>query len=298
MKKLTMGLGLALVSVSLLLSAAPAQCAQGRAISLRVLEKTLKDSSSKQALTLCGITRLYGFVVDSDSRDIILVGKVDPSYPSLRADDLVVALRYANMVYARQEGNVRYYTPPGCSIDPDPDVIQQLRQVGYGRGSSAEDRQAVSEEWEAIGRQPQKVRVMGVPFDTHFAKVMVDADYYMKRLTNGSVDLGVAGFTSLMSMQIDAAREELASGSESTEPEHSLNRFWFCPGQTTYEEGDGLVMLKTSQVKMSPFFLPCCDASRTSANCRNFTSGCTAMRSTLLNWREYMYPPSEFTAQT
>jgi len=125
-KQLTTGLGLALAAVSLFLSAASAHCAQGRAISLRVLEQTLKAGSSQQAFKLCGITRLSGFVVDPDSKDIILVGKVDPSYPPLWADDLVVALRYANMVYARRRGNVRYYTPPGCSIDPNPAVIQQF----------------------------------------------------------------------------------------------------------------------------------------------------------------------------
>ena len=53
---------------------------------------------------------------------------------------------------------------------------------------------------------------MGVPFDTHFAKVMVNADYYMKRLVNGSVDLNVAGFRSLMSMSVDAGKKALAAG--------------------------------------------------------------------------------------
>jgi hypothetical protein len=238
----------------LICAACPAVGAQesgaGRALSMRMLETTLKAGNSQQALTLCGITRFLGFVVDPAGKDIILVGRVDPAYPRLQADDLIVALRYAHRKYARREGDILYYTPPGCSIDPDPEVLQQLRHVGDGRGSSDEDRAAVAAEWEMVGRRPQNVRVLGVPFDTHFAQVMVDADYYMKRLSNGSVDLGIDGFRGVMAMREGRARTELALGLDSAEPEHSLNRFWFCPGEATYEESDGLVMLRECQVKL------------------------------------------------
>lgn len=227
-----------------------AQAVQGRAVSLKMLEKVLKDGTSKQAHTLCGLTRVSGFVVDPKARDIIIVGKVDPSYPALQVDDLAVALRSASRLYARTEGNVRYYTSPGCSIDPEPETIRQLQRAGSGRGSGETDLQASAAEWERIGRQPQKVRVMGVPFDTHFAKVMVDADYYMKRLANGSVELGIPGFTSVTAMRVEETRQEFRSGAESSGPQSTLNRFWFCPGETTYEDGDGLVMLKECRVKL------------------------------------------------
>lgn len=238
------------IAAVLALAACPTSAEQGRAVSLKMLEKVLKDGTSKAAHTLCGVTRVSGFVVDAKSKDIVLVGEVDPSYPELQADDFIVALRAANRLYARREGNVRYYTPPGCSIDPDPKTIQQLQQVKFGRGNSQADRQAAAEEWEAIGRQPQKVRVLGVPFDTHFAKVMVDADYYMKRLSNGSVDLGIPGFLSAVSMRVEDTREEFRSGVRSSQPTSTLNRFWFCPGECNYEEADGLVMLKDCRVKL------------------------------------------------
>lgn len=240
----------AAVTITLFAASSQAQADQGRAVSLKMLAHTLKNGTSKQALMLCGITRLSGFVIDPKSKDIILIGKVDPSYPGLQTDDFVVALRYAHMIYAKREGNVRYYTPPGCSIDPDPKIIQQLRQVGRGRESGDGDRKATAKQWESIGRQPQKVRVLGVPFDTHFAKVMVDADYYMKRLSNGSVDLSIDGFTGLMPMHIAQAKANLFSETLLTEPQHSLNRFWFCPGEATYEEDEGLLLLRNCQVKL------------------------------------------------
>ncbi len=250
MTRLARPLASAAVAITLLMISFPVHAAQGRAVSLKMLEKVLKDGTLKQALTLCGVTRPSGFIVDPKSKDVILLGKVDPSYPSLQVDDFVVALRAANRLYARREGNVRYYTSPGCSIDPDPRTIQQLRQVKGASGSGDKDRQAVSIKWEAIGRQPQQVRVLGVPFDTHFAKVMVDADYYMKSLSNGSVDLEIPGFTSIMSMRAEETRAEFRSGIESSEPQSSMNRFWFCPGETTYEEGDGLVTLRECRVKL------------------------------------------------
>ncbi len=248
MRRAMVSVVLALVLVGL--CSITADAAKGRALSMRMLEKTLRERSSKQALKLCGITRLQGFIVDSGARDIILVGSVDPTYPTLHADDLVVAFRSAHMVYVQRKGNVRYFTPPGCSIDPDPKVLQQLRQVGRGAGSGDDRRQAVNREWEAVGKQPQKVRVLGVPFDSRFAKVMVDADYFMKSLSNGSVDLEIPGFVSLMSLGADQLKEALATGVQPNDMDHALNRFWFSPGEATYEENDGLVRLRECQVRL------------------------------------------------
>jgi len=250
MTKLIRSLLPAAIIVVLAFITLSAHAAQGRAVSLKMLEKVLKDGTSKAAHTLCGVTRISGYVVDAKSKDIILVGKVDPSYPALQVDDFVIALRAANRLYARREGNVRYYTPPGCSIDPDPKTIRQFQQAKAGRGSSEADRRALAAEIEDIGRQPQTVRVLGVPFDTHFAKVMVDADYYMKRLSNGSVDLGIPGFVSMTSMRVEETREEFRTGVQSSQPSSLLNRFWFCPGECTYDEADGFVLLKDCRVKL------------------------------------------------
>ncbi len=249
MTKLTGTLTSAALTLALALTLSAADAAQGRAVSLRMLEKVLKEGTLKAAHTLCGITRVSGFVVDAKSKDIVLVGKVDPSCPALHADDFIVALRAANMLYARREGNTRYYTAPGCSIDPDPKTIRQLQQAQSRHDDSESGYQALIREWEAIGRQPQQVRVLGVPYDTRFASVMVDADYYMKRLSNGSVDLGIPGFTSVMAMNVEETKKEFRSGITS-QPSNSLNRFWFCPGESTYEENDGFVMLKECKVRL------------------------------------------------
>ena len=194
---------------------------------------------------------MSGYVVDEKSHDVVLVGKVDAGLPGLRLDDFVVALRNAWMVYARVSGRVRYYSDPGCSIDPDPRVLGQLRDLRGGSVSysSPGELEAAGDQWRAVGKQPQKVRVMGVPFDCHFAKVMVDADYYMKRLVNGSVSLGIDGFVSLSDMHLKARRERARSGGPDIGGS-SMSRFWFSPGDVTYEDRQGLVALKSCPVRL------------------------------------------------
>ena len=206
-----------------------------------------------EAERLCGITQVTGYLTDDETRDVIVIGRVDPSLPPLHLDDLAIALRNVWLTYARTEGRTRYYSPPGCSIDPNPENLRELQRVGTNMHDSAtsDKMDSALDQWSKIGRRPQSVRVMGVPFDSRFAKVMVDADYYMKRLVNGSVALGISGFQSLGEMTAEVVRQELAKGSETSSiPEHSLNRFWFSPGESTYEEDDGVITLKSCRVKL------------------------------------------------
>ena len=223
-----------------------------RAVSLAAVSAAMRSGRmTAAARSLCGITRVSGYVVDEKSHDVVLVGKVDPSLPGLRLDDFVVALRNAWMAYARVSGRVRYYSDPGCSIDPDPRVLGQLRDLSADSNSlsSPEELEAEADRWRAVGSQPQKVRVMGVPFDCHFAKVMVDADYYMKRLVNGSVSLGIDGFVSLSDMHLKQRRERARSGATDA-AKSSMNRFWFSPGDVTYEDQQGFVALKSCPVRL------------------------------------------------
>lgn len=239
--------------VATVLSMAHATPPPSRAVSLNALSAAMQSGEmAKQAESLCGLTRVSGYVIDAKSKDIVVVGKVDPTLPPLNLDDFTVALRNAWHMYTQTRGRVRYYSDPGCSIDPDPRVLGQLRELTSSPldFTNSDEVKARTAQWREIGRQPQKVRVMGVPFDSNFAKVMVDADYYMKRLVNGSVSLGIDGFRSLTDLHITRIREEMHSKSDSSTPESSMSRFWFSPGDCTYEDGDGFVVLKSCTVKL------------------------------------------------
>jgi len=256
-----------------------------RAVSLRVLQSVLQAGNSQQAQRLCGITRATGYILDKKGRDIILVGEVDSMSSPLYLDDFVVALRNARLIYVQRKGRAYYYAPPGCSIDPNPQVLRQLQEVNRNYPNiptDPEQKQRFLDEWSAIGKQPQKVRVMGVPFDSRFAKVMVDADYYMKRLVDGSVALNIDGFESLTDITVNAAKQDMENGRPSSVPEHSLNRFWFCPGETTFTEDDGVVLLQSCPVRLltEEEFLTSSGAvagrGRPSAFAKRFTEAFTA----------------------
>ena len=231
------------------------QPSKGRAVSLRVLEGMARKCMAKgkcpeNILELCGLKKINGFVIDEKNRDLILVGKVDATPPSLYLEDFVIALRNAWWKYAPLKGNTYYYSAPGCSIDPNPETIQRLQQVGRGILSSSGEMEKGLRKWHTICGESQKVRVLGTPFDSHFAKITVDADYYMKRLVNGSVSLGIEGFESLTDMTLSKAKEDVIQGRPISIPLSSLNRFWFFPGENWYVEDKGVVLIKRCQVKL------------------------------------------------
>ena len=106
-----------------------------------------------------GIQRIHGFVLDLQKEDVFLVGSpAQLLINRIDIDSLIVGLR---SVWA--EG-----LTPAVSLDAFPDA-----PAG-----------------------PQYVRVMSVPQDTTFAKIMLDADYAMKRITFGDLKVDVAGFQS------------------------------------------------------------------------------------------------------
>jgi hypothetical protein len=89
-----------------------------------------------------------------------------------------------------------------------------------------------------------------VPFDSRFAKTMVDADYYMKRLVNGSVKLDIDGFSSLSDLHVAARRETIRGDPNPDDHLTSMNRFWFSPGEITYEQQESAMILRSCQVKL------------------------------------------------
>ena len=233
------------------------QSSNGRAVSLKVLQEKAKEECMAKAecpkniLELCGLKKIFGFVIDEKNRDLILVGKVDTtSSPPLYLEDFLVALRNAWWKYAPLRGNTYYYSAPGCSIDPNPKTLQRLQEVGDRILSGAGEMENTLQKWDTICGEPQTVRVLGIPFDTHFAKITVDADYYMKRLVNGSVSLAIDGFESLTDMTLNKAKEDVIQNRPISMPLSCLNRFWFFPGENRYVEDKGVVLIKKCQVKL------------------------------------------------
>jgi len=209
-----------------------------KAISLRRYEAALErcqaaKSCDTATLTLYGLTRVSGFVIDAQHHDVIIYGSDRPAAAPLYATDFAVALRNAERLYVKRDGGRLYYADPGVSIDPDPSVIHRLQALMAGSETSFAERDRRLEAWCSTCALPQRVRAEGVPV-SHFLAVLFRADYLLKSVSNGKVP--VTGMDSLSEL---AMRRAIASATAQP-PEDaeiaSLDRFWFHPGRTEYVE--------------------------------------------------------------
>jgi hypothetical protein len=226
-----------------------------RAVSLKRLQQIVssdpKNHSDEKIRALAGMTEIHGFIIDDKSGDIIIHGWADPSMPSLCLDDFVVALRNAWFRYAPVSDDTIHYSSVGCSIDPDPVAIERMRRM-EPQLSTAQDTVEAAKlvaEWVRICKTPQSVRVLGMPFDCHIAKTLVDADYHMKTAVDGSDTLGIPGVVSYVSRMFDDARNQVLAR-KPIRIVSSQNRFWFFPGKTEFESDGRCFMLTSCEVKL------------------------------------------------
>jgi len=186
-----------------------AQAADTRKISLRRLEEAVAAAIhqgkplSDEMRYLAGLQEIQYVFVDPEHKDIILAGpgegwKVDKKgavvglttgRPVMLLDDLLVALRTART--AMQEVIT-------CSIDPQPEGIVRLREYFSTHRTIGNPLQTQANIEKALG--PQKITVTVVPATSHFARVMVAADYRMKRLGMHLDRSPVAGLPSFLQM--------------------------------------------------------------------------------------------------
>ena len=115
--------------------------------------------------------------------------------PVLLLDDLLVALRTAR---AAQHQAI------SCSIDPRPEGLTRLRSYANSLRAGIDPRVAMANIEQALG--PQVISVTGVPETSHFARVMVAADYRMKRLAMNFEPSPVPGLPSYLSMMKGGGR--------------------------------------------------------------------------------------------
>ncbi len=221
-----------------------------RALSLRALQEAARTCQNsygctQEELYMHGITRFTGYLVDRENNDIIMLGEVSYTSPPLLLEDFVVALRNSWMRYARGENGVTRYTNPVCSIDPSPDVVSRLN--GFDLASLKDAAGQAS--WEQLCGSLQEVNVWGIPFDSHFAHIMVMADYDMKRLVDGSDVLEIPGFSSLTEITLQQVRRDISAG-KPISVSLRMNRFWFAPGRNIYLENDDIVTIQECQVKL------------------------------------------------
>jgi len=232
-----------------------------RKISLTKLEEAVASQlEAGQQLTedmiyLAGMTRIQNVFLYPDTGEIVIAGPaegyaVDPSgrpigivsgRAILELQDLLVALRS--------------YSPAGdqaqvisVSIDPTKQGLQNMQQflaqVGRQGLSPRQTPQLVRGMQKALGLQT--VTIQGVSPRTHFAQVLVEADYRMKLIGIG-LERPAAKITSYVSKASPAAVSR-----------NALQRWYFTPnyecvlasedGMAMQLEGDGVKLIGADEL--------------------------------------------------
>lgn len=221
-----------------------------RKISLRALEKALADNVQKgtpipeEMLLLAGLQKIEYVFVYPEQQDIVLAGfgegwktnargdvvGATTGKPVLMLDDLLTALRYAEQA---AQGGI------SCSIDPTPEGLDRLRKHVATLRTIGNPQQTGKGIEQALG--PQAVTVSGLPATSHFAHVLVAADYRMKRLGMNLDPSPVAGFVSYLQLLGGGGR-----GISAIAP-----RWWLVPNyQPVLVDAEGLAFqIRSSGVK-------------------------------------------------
>lgn len=201
-----------------------------RKISLRRIEAAiLAAGKNKQPLPdavqfLGGLQRIEYVIAYPEHQDIVLAGPAEgwvvgprgdmvgavSGQPVLQLDDLIVALRTAEAA-ARGDGIT-------CSIDPNPQGLRRLQRAMRSATARNVSPQSVAGWERALG--PQQITMTGVDADTNFARVMLAADFVMKRLAMKLEPSRVAGLPSYM---------ELIENDNSAAPQNASPRWWLAP---------------------------------------------------------------------
>jgi Protein of unknown function (DUF1598) len=164
----------------------------------RIMAKRIAEGQGVDDVmrNLAGLTRVEYVFCYPESGDVVIAGPAEawgqaPSgrmlgvvtgRPVIELQDLAVALR------AFPVGGDRKHTPIiKCSIDPTDEGLAQMQQFlnQFGRmlASPNQDQYIVQQLREKLGMQ--NITVGGVPANTHFAQVLVEADYRMKLIGIG-----------------------------------------------------------------------------------------------------------------
>lgn len=202
-----------------------------RKISLNRLEAALRDllrtgkKPTEAMLYLAGLQKVKYVFCYPETGDVVLAGPaegwatdvsgrirgINTGAPVIELQDLVVALRA--------------FPPAGtatpvitCSIDPTKEGLANmqefLRRVG-GTATPNQTKFIVDGLRRSLGLQ--NVTIGGIPADTHFAQILVEADYRMKLIGIGLERTGVK-----MKSYVDLA-------SPATVSRNAMQRWYFVP---------------------------------------------------------------------
>ncbi|MCA9230714.1 MAG: DUF1598 domain-containing protein [Planctomycetales bacterium] len=193
----------------------------------RLIEKAIDEGHGPDEAMkyLAGLTRIEYVFFYPKTQDVVIAGPaeawfeetpgryvgINSGQPTLELQDLVVALR---AFPPSQQSNPLVY----CSIDATPEGLSRMQQFlsQIGRQIQPNDERFIVEGLrENLGLQV--VTLGGISASTHFAQVMVEADYRMKLIGIGLEDTPVR------------IKSYLSLASFASIARNAMCRWWFVP---------------------------------------------------------------------
>jgi hypothetical protein len=212
-----------------------------RKISLRRLDALVarhvseNKPLSSDVLFLAGVQRVEYVFAYPELSDIVLAGPaegwtVDDAGNVVATESGAAVLQLVDLIAAlRTKDELLAGELISCSIDPTPAGLKRFARLVRSKRTSPSD-QLIRRMEHAVG--PQTVTLTGVSPDSHFAQVLVAADWQMKRIGMGLVASPVDGLTSYL--------ELLDDGPDRT-PRSPLPRWWIAYGEKPVEcDAEGL----------------------------------------------------------
>ena len=221
-----------------------------RKVSLRGIEVAIAEAANAgkplpdEVKYLAGLQKIEYIFVYPDRNDIVLVGpaegwKIDKrgnvvgattGRPVMLLDDLLTALRTARRA---AQGGI------SCSIDPTQEGLTRLQAHARKLRTIGNPQQTVAGIENVLGMQD--ISFTGVEPTSHFARVLVAADYRMKRIAMGFEPAPIQGLPSFLTM-IPARSRGLGN---------MLPRWWLEPNyEPILHDADGLAFeLRDAGVK-------------------------------------------------
>jgi hypothetical protein len=181
---------------------------------------------------LAGLQRVKYVLIYPDEHDVVLAGPAEgwridrlgnvvgatTGRPVLILDDLLVALRVA------EDAN---RTGISCSIDPTPAGLERMQALSGQLSARGGPEAAARQMEEAVGEQT--ITITGVPDTSHLARVIVAADFRMKRLGMNMEPAPVDGLPSFLDMV----------GSSRTKAHSMMPRWWLAPNYEPIRRDEG-----------------------------------------------------------
>ena len=212
-----------------------------RKVSLRLLEDAIAEHQtsgtpiSDDIRYLAGLQRIQYVFVYPETQDIVIAGPAEgwklnalgdvigetTNRPVMLLDDLLVALR---SIEGAQTTGI------SCSIDPTEQGLARSAALTRRLTNPGRNIKPILDELEkAMG--PQTITVKGVPESSHFARVLVAADYRMKRIAMGFEESPLAQLPNYLQMVKTTGRT----------PRNMLPRWWLEPNyDAILTDADGL----------------------------------------------------------